>query len=88
MSVDHDSDVAEKDGYGNVTANNPDGQTEQQILDEAAEQNPGIVIDSWRVVLTTANGEQIEHDVSYLSDVCKTIDGTIEAEYKTEWAGN
>ena len=34
--VDHDSDVAEKDGDGGVTANNQAGQTEQEILDDAA----------------------------------------------------
>lgn len=39
--VDHDSNVAEKDGYGNVTANNQDGQTQQEILDEAATEDGG-----------------------------------------------
>ena len=31
----HDGEAAEKDIDGDVTANNQDGQTEQEILDEA-----------------------------------------------------
>ncbi len=32
---EHDADVAERDIDGDVTANNQDGQTEQEILDKA-----------------------------------------------------
>lgn len=39
---DTDKDVAQKDGYGNVTANNQDGQTEQEILDEAAAEDGDV----------------------------------------------
>ena len=36
---DVDKDVAQKDGYGGVTANNQDGQTEQEILDDVARED-------------------------------------------------
>ena len=35
--VDHDADVANKDECGNVTAKNQDGQTAEEILDDAEE---------------------------------------------------
>ncbi len=34
-NVEHDAEVAEKDSDGNVTANNQDGQTAQEIADDA-----------------------------------------------------
>lgn len=48
MRTEHDSDVAGKDEYGNVTAHNQDGQTAEEII-EAAETGkitPGGMFDT------------------------------------------